>query len=272
MARRPCGYCGATGHNRSTCPVEKERIEAYRAKDPDAWQVYEYDRRHKRRKESRLRASQDRKCSYCGEQGHNRRSCPTLKQHKHYANIANAEARVGILEYLRKEGIGPGALMVIGERYYDQQKDEYTRRLGTHLVAGVNWKALDFAYFETGKSDRAHPENQEVLSLVNLRTGEKSRMSLLPDTYMQRKKEDVKLARETGEVPWGRYTAVVVSPAETVEPPQGWLESRSDTHLLDVRFGGKGKKATTKWDVCGRLEFDAVDEVRKRYEEQGEEI
>ena len=272
MARRTCGYCGGTGHNRSTCPTEKEAVEKLRAKDPDNWRVYEYDRRHTRRKESRLRASQDRKCSYCGEQGHNRRSCSTLKQHKHYADIANAEARVGILDYLRKEGIGPGALMVIGERYYDQQTEAYHRRLGTHLVAGVNWKALDFAYFETGKSDREHPQNKEVLSLVNLRTGEKSHMNLLPDEYMQRKKREVELARETGEVPWGLYTAVIVSPAETVEPPQGWLDSRSDTHLLDLRFGGKGKKATTKWDVTGRIEFDPVDQVIKRVEQQGEEI
>jgi hypothetical protein len=97
-------------------------------------------------------------------------------------------------------------------------------------------------------------------------------MSLLPDEYMQRKKQEVELARETGEVPWGLYTAVIVSPAKTVEPPQGWLESRSDTHLLDLRFGGKGKKATTKWDVRGRIEFDPVDQVIKRVEQQGEEI
>ena len=181
MARRTCGYCGGTGHNRSTCPTEKEAVEKLRAKDPDNWRVYEYDRRHTRRKESRLRASQDRKCSYCGEQGHNRRSCSTLKQHKHYADIANAEARVGILDYLRKEGIGPGALMVIGERFYDDKKEEYSRRLQTYLVAGLNWSALDFAYFDTGKSDREHPQNQEVLSLVNLRTGAKTRMSLLAD-------------------------------------------------------------------------------------------
>ena len=82
----------------------------------------------------------------------------------------------------------------------------------------------------------------------------------------------MELARQTGEVPWGLYTAVVVSPAKTVEPPQGWLDSRSDTHLLDLRFGGKGKKATTKWDVRGRMEFDAVDVFIKRYEEKGEEI
>ena len=29
-----------------------------------------------------------------------------------------------------------------------------------------------------------------------------------------------------------------------------------DTHLLDLRFGGKGKKATNKWDVRGRMEFE----------------
>ena len=272
MARRTCGYCGGTGHNRSTCPTEKEAVEKLRAKDPDNWRVYEYDRRHTRRKESRLRASQDRKCSYCGEQGHNRRSCSTLKQHKHYAVIANAEARVGILKYLRQEGIGPGALMVIGERFYDDKKEEYSRRLQTYLVAGLNWSALDFAYFDTGKSDREHPQNQEVLSLINLRTGHKKRENLMYDESMQRKKRDVELAKETGDVPWGLYNAVIVSPAETVEPPQGWLESRSDTHLLDLRFGGKGKKATTKWDVTGRIEFDPVDQVIKRVEQQGEEI
>ncbi len=74
---------------------------------------------------------------------------------------------MGILKYLRKEGIGPGALMVIGERYLDREKDEYSRRLGTHLVTGMNWKALDFAYFDTGKSDREHPQNKRcsVLSI-----------------------------------------------------------------------------------------------------------
>ena len=34
MARRTCGYCGDTGHNRSTCPTHKASIDKLRESRP----------------------------------------------------------------------------------------------------------------------------------------------------------------------------------------------------------------------------------------------
>jgi len=270
MARRTCGYCGESGHNRSTCPTHKASIDRVREKDPTNWRVLSYDREQESRKESRKHAVASRTCSYCSRTDHNRRTCPTLKEHKAYANIANAEARKGILDYLRKEGIGPGALMVIGDRFFNKETEAFERKLQTYLVAGMNWKALDFAYFETGLSDNEHPDNREVLTLVNLKTGARGKQNLMSPEYMERKKEMVQAARDGGEVPWGFYSPVVVAPAESVTPPNGWLDSRDHTTLMHVRFGGKGKNRTDKWTVRNRMEWHAVDEVIKRHEAEEE--
>ena len=160
MATRTCGYCGESGHNRSTCPTHKASIDRLRGKDPTNWRVRSYDREQESRKQSRREAVASRRCTYCFRSGHNRRTCSMLNEHKVYANVANAEAREEILTYLRKEGIGPGALMVMSERFFNRETDEYERRFQTYLVAGMNWKALDFAYFDTGLSDNEHPDNQ----------------------------------------------------------------------------------------------------------------
>ncbi len=271
MARRTCGYCGDTGHNRSTCPTEKASIEKTRERDPENYRVRWYDQAQQSRKAKRRTAAENRRCSYCSGSGHNRRTCSTLSEHKMYANVANAEAREEILTYLRKEGIGPGALMVMSDRFFNSKTDEYERRFQTYVVAGMNWKALDFAYFDMGLSDNEHPDNRDVLSLVNLTTGQKTRQNLMSPEYMEKKKELVQAYREKGEVAWGVYSPIIVSPAESVTPPNGWLDSRDHTTLMHVRFGGKGKKATTKYDVRNRLQWDAVDQVIKRHETTEEE-
>ena len=271
MARRTCGYCGDTGHNRSTCSTHKASIDKLRERDPENWRVASYDREQQSRKAKRRTAAENRRCSYCSGSGHNRRTCSTLSEHKMYANVANAEAREEILTYLRKEGIGPGALMVMSDRFFNSKTDEYERRFQTYVVAGMNWKALDFAYFDMGLSDNEHPDNRDVLSLVNLTTGQKTRQNLMSPEYMEKKKELVQAYREKGEVAWGVYSPIIVSPAESVTPPNGWLDSRDHTTLMHVRFGGKGKKATTKYDVRNRLQWDAVDQVIKRHETTEEE-
>ena len=271
MARRTCGYCGDTGHNRSTCPTEKASIEKTRERDPENYRVRWYDQAQQSRKAKRRTAAENRRCSYCSGSGHNRRTCSTLSEHKMYANVANAEAREEILTYLRKEGIGLGALMVMSARHFNEEKGTFERRFQTFLVAGVNWKALDFAYFDTGLSDNEHPDNRDVLSLINLTTGEKTRQNLMSPEYMEKKKEMLEAYRESGEVPWGAYSPIIAAPAESVTPPNGWLDSRDHTTLMHVRFGGKGKKATTKYDVRNRLQWDAVDQVIKRHETTEEE-
>ena len=122
MASRECSYCYNTGHNKTTCPVLKTRIEKLRLTEPESWRVISYDRDQKRLKESRERAVRNRVCSFCDRAGHNRRGCPAFKAVKQASYEANRELRPAILEYMTRIGLAPGALMVRSESDYDYEK------------------------------------------------------------------------------------------------------------------------------------------------------
>ena len=77
-----CSYCGEKGHNRRGCPSLKKRLEQILAMPEDA---RNYDERCLVSEfERKKRNNVDRKCSYCGERGHNRRTCEVLAKHRDY--------------------------------------------------------------------------------------------------------------------------------------------------------------------------------------------
>ena len=241
MTRRSCGYCGDTGHNRATCPSEKERVESIRETRPESWTVNEYDRRQQSRKETRARAVANRACTYCGDAGHNRRSCSSRKDHLHRAHVANRVARADILRYMREQGIGVGAMMVLSSRVYDDEKDSYEYQAVPHLVTKVDWKTIDIMYFNHGKLTDAN----QPLTLQNLHTGRKCPANLLTEEQMKEKIESLKACLEAGTTVGGIYSPVVIAPAPTVNPPMGWRSSRKDTSSLEARFKDKEMCAYT---------------------------
>jgi|6_EtaG_2_1085325.scaffolds.fasta_scaffold123931_1 hypothetical protein len=59
-----------------------------------------------------------RKCRYCEEEGHNRRTCRDLKNDKEYYRALCVDMRREVLEWLQKNGVGVGALVAYA-RYGD---------------------------------------------------------------------------------------------------------------------------------------------------------
>ena len=128
-----CSYCYESGHNKSSCPAYKAKIESYRAAHgDDHYLVRDWDAKKARK----AAAVSNRKCSYCGEQGHNRAGCTKLKAAMAAFTARNAEYCENMYAALVENGIGPGAMIrwrVWGDHYK------------VHLVVGINWEAINMA-------------------------------------------------------------------------------------------------------------------------------
>ena len=128
-----CSYCYESGHNKSSCPAYKQRIESYRAEfGDDHYLVRDWDAKKARK----AAAVSNRKCSYCGEKGHNRAGCTKLKAAMAAFTARNAEYCENIYAALVESGIGPGAMLRM-RRWGDLYN--------TVMVVGINWEAAHMA-------------------------------------------------------------------------------------------------------------------------------
>ena len=102
-----CGWCHKKGHNIRTCPDRKLWIE----KNPDS----EEARVEKMRKPN----TSTRKCSYCKEAGHTRRTCSRLKSDRIMLRERIKNQRERVAQVLLDRGIGVGSLVRMQEGYWD---------------------------------------------------------------------------------------------------------------------------------------------------------
>ena len=102
-----CSYCYGTGHNKSSCPQYKAKIEEWREAGIYLNTVEAYDRK----KANKANAAKNRSCSYCGEAGHSRAGCSKMKAQMERYRIRNKEYRSNYLKAVLENGLGPGALL-----------------------------------------------------------------------------------------------------------------------------------------------------------------
>jgi hypothetical protein len=126
-----CGYCYEYGHNSRTCPEKKKRLEEQlevsKANGSDSHADYYANRIAKMtgvnpetgEKRSRRNESWGRKCSYCDERGHNRRTCETLKKDLARYAMMTREARQEVRAWALQDGIGIGAMVKYKEYSYN---------------------------------------------------------------------------------------------------------------------------------------------------------
>jgi hypothetical protein len=103
-----CSHCGQQGHNRRGCAMLRERVESLRESvGSDHWLVEQEDARKARNS----RVGETRKCAWCGEVGHNRRSCTVFKQFVARFIKADVLFRQEANRWFAAMGLGPGALV-----------------------------------------------------------------------------------------------------------------------------------------------------------------
>ena len=184
-----CSHCYQTGHNKRGCPQLKEEIERRRAEfGDDDWKVRSHDS-HRR---WTSRKGETRRCTYCGEIGHNRRTCPTLGGHVEQMQKASVVFRRRFVDALQASGVGVGSLLVHNS-YWNDGKTRY-------LVTGINWGAV------SAFSRREGVGIYKVRNLANLTAGE----SLCP-------------AWENLMPTIGTSSVTVLAPKNDIEVPDDFL-------------------------------------------------
>lgn len=135
-----CSHCYDVGHNRTTCPERKKRIQQLRENgDTDHWMVREEDRRIAAKKNR----TTVRRCSYCNETGHNRRSCSELGMVKRTFQKYQSRFRNAIFNDMMDRGLGTGAIIKITSREYDYDIRDYADVEVHRMVTGINWKGIN---------------------------------------------------------------------------------------------------------------------------------
>jgi len=130
-----CGYCYEVGHNKSSCPQKKQnhkdQIAAYEkqlAEDvfTDDWERNYAQRqldRHKEQLNKTVNRGKHRKCSYCGDKGHTRRTCSFRKGDMNDWVEKCLAAREKFAESMTAAGFGVGALAYRKDYYSGDKKD-----------------------------------------------------------------------------------------------------------------------------------------------------
>ena len=150
-----CSHCHSRGHNKSGCPEWKKYIENRRVDYGDSdWRVSDYDAKRARKASS----AANRKCSYCGEQGHNRAGCPKLKAAMESFRGRNVEYRQNVLNTLIENGLGPGAMV--------KNTQSWSGSTRLYMVTEVSWERIEM-------TDKNHDfiEMKQVHNLMNKHGG-----------------------------------------------------------------------------------------------------
>ena len=128
-----CGYCYEKGHNKSACPKRKtdlqENIKRY-AKElaEEGWPADDYRRknaeRYLRHSKDQLHKmetrGQNRKCGFCGEPGHTRRTCTERKRQVKERLAEVLDIRKRTAQRMMDAGFGPGALISVDHNLQGQ--------------------------------------------------------------------------------------------------------------------------------------------------------
>jgi hypothetical protein len=157
-----CRWCYNKGHNRRTCPEYTERLKeraesevrANVDRDDDNQGTYSQRDYADRIKADKLldgtphdREKQGsgigtRRCSYCAQTGHNRRTCALFVERKQEYLSDVVIYRKDIAKTIEKAGLGIGSLVTMQPRH---ERDQDDSRNHLYLVTEVNWTDVNHA-------------------------------------------------------------------------------------------------------------------------------
>jgi hypothetical protein len=265
-----CSVCYQSGHNKRSCPTytkhlvkEFERHVASRDRLRASGGEAEY---HSRRiealaakigkrtgtnpltKQKITKRGPTRKCSYCKHKygawsdeglGHTRRTCQELKTDMAAMIEANKVYRAGVLENLRANGIGVGALLNIRTSGYftdENGEEHWDRRLCPAIVRKIKWDQIAYC--------NSHDDIILTQRMSKMGTTDGYSMCELPYHRVDDGDGDYR-RRFSPSAGWGRQgqrigrwdiqgdgTYVQVErlggvPADCIRPPAGWENGES---------------------------------------------
>ena len=121
-----CGHCYEKEHNKSACPKRKqdlkENVERYTKELAEDKFVHDYQRDNTKRYlrhsvdqlEKMANRGKNRKCGFCGDPGHTRRTCTYRKAQVSEKLAKTLDVRSRVAKRMVADGFGPGTLINVG--------------------------------------------------------------------------------------------------------------------------------------------------------------
>ena len=159
-----CSYCYGHGHNKMGCPTamktaatvlpqweewqkmdhdtETCRNSLWRAKKHFDWRYSEMEAIEIWQAKQK-RSKKEKKCNFCGETGHNKRTCPKLKATKQMLHKAELGFRASVVAGLKETGQGIGAIVSGLREYWNPATRGWVTENSIGLVIGHRWDRLE---------------------------------------------------------------------------------------------------------------------------------
>ena len=283
-----CGYCYGHGHNKMGCPKAKEKADAV-LPQWEEWQNMEHDNGwfktsihrasrhfdwpykaaealeihlHKQKRSRKVKV-----CNFCGEAGHNKRTCQELKDFKAKLKQGSIGYRKAVLDAISKTGQGIGAMFQGEYSHWNPNKGEWDEGNGIGLITHINWGMISLFDVEQ------HGE-------ITLKTGISSQVFLARWVHGQKEGITPMVGYDIGaetllHCGWRGATKTLIAPSTKVNPPDGWAECEDDAfkkHLSSALSGRKSQKKShfnryqldkiQKWKEFGQK--NVLDKLREQ--------
>jgi len=150
-----CGHCYEKGHNKSSCKELRQTLRDRIAKnkallEADNWSS-DWEKNnaargleHASRQFHKLESKgKSRKCGYCSDKGHTRRTCTERKEHVQTHTEKTLKFRRELCDRFVSHGLGPGTLVEIDTR-------EWTNDSGPEAMALGVVTSIDFSDIQEG--------------------------------------------------------------------------------------------------------------------------
>jgi len=279
-----CGYCRELGHNRSSCSVYAQRIEVLReSHGNDYYVVAQYDAKKARRKAS----GTSRKCSYCLEGGHNRKTCTALQTDMEKVRANNVEYRKQIFKAMVNQGIFVGAVvesesntqLVDPQSLVDKNRVHRARFKTPMVVTSVMWNNINvwenaYNYYSDDIGSRA-PLKMKPMSSLSQPWDQGVGFPLDYDLLWNRLTLDSFQSFNGDRDDGGWYSRfkftyfpTVISKVDAQKPPLGWLtcEDVESEKVLKEYFKKRTTRDSFRTLTKGLTRDEEADKMRK---EQG---
>ena len=191
-----CGYCYGRGHNKMGCPRAKgdandkqsgdgtlspmEQYDEYVKSHPDTYvsmyrlgRSFDWDYKVIQaveiQLEKRKRSRKTKVCNFCGDTGHNKRTCSAIKDLKKKLTLANANFRQAVVQSIKDAGQGIGSVISGEHEHYDPVQGGWIKSQGIALVQGINWDTVNLWNVDTRDHGKMEMISKVRDNIFNLR-------------------------------------------------------------------------------------------------------
>jgi hypothetical protein len=213
-----CSKCWQEGHTKRFCPRERRKAAEWLETNKHLEGTDEYPSKpyFVREVEAYKNISKNRQCSWCDEQGHNKRTCPDKKKVLNKNIARNKEWRQQILDKMKEIGLGVGALISRQSRYSDGQTLWLVKRMDWNVLnLRTSGSAANYSEYCKG-SYRDGQQYPQFIQTVRVKDGREG--SIYAPNFKDEKGETLFYH--------GDDNHTVVS-ASVPTPPDGWVNDES---------------------------------------------